>query len=267
MNVTDGRLGRSFRRCLDWLLPPLCLGCRSSVADGIDDFHLCRRCRTGCREARTGRCPGCLIRIADRSAGSEFRCSACRRRPQSFDRAIAGWAYEPPLSAVVTGLKFGRLEFLGEALGRSLATLRRAELGEATSVVPVPLHRWRDLRRGYNQAERIASGVARTLSLPVVAALRRRRRTVPQTGLDRRDRRTNVRYAFAPRRRYQRDPRSLEAALGPCPVLVDDVFTTGATLDSAAAALRRSLPSRRGNREFAILALAAAYTPHTTLPR
>ncbi len=253
MGITRGLL----KSALDWLLPPLCLGCRRSPSDGIDLLNLCRRCRERCRPLAGRRCPGCLLRIEDGSAGAGFPCGACRRRPPSYERVLAGWAYEAPFEAVVVGLKFQRLLHLGEALGAELAVRYRAELAGITTIVPVPLHPWRSLRRGYNQAGVIADGIARGLDLPVTAALGRSRSTAPQTGLDRRQRRANLRGAFKARRRAV----TALAQGGPEVhwLVVDDVFTTGATLESAAGALRRLGVPR-------ISALVAAYRPHPRRP-
>jgi ComF family protein len=154
--------------------------------------------------------------------------------------------YQDPGDAVIRGLKFGRLEYLGAELAERLADHVRPWIADLCWVVPVPLHWSRRLARGYNQAERIARPLAARLGLPCVAALQRRRWTPPQTSLARAD-----------RSRSQR--RSLRLApgvdvRGGGVLLVDDVTTTGATLRAAAAELRRAGASR-------ILAAVAARTP------
>jgi ComF family protein len=106
-------------------------------------------------------------------------------------------------------------------------------LGDAHCVVPVPLHPWRRMRRGFNQAD----DLARRLGVPVLRALRRVRATAPQTGLNAAARRRNVRHAFrlSPFLSRVRRQRLVE---GRIVVLVDDVRTTGATLEACAAALK-----------------------------
>jgi predicted amidophosphoribosyltransferase len=193
-------------------------------------------------------------------------CGGCRRDPPPFAALVVPWSYTGPIVEVVRGLKFGRLDYLGEHLAHHLAhhlaehlardRLTRPEPGVPDAVVPVPLHWRRRWARGYNQAERIARPLAGLLGAPCVEALRRRRATPPQVGLDRERRLANPRRAFAPRRvrpwpgRPDRDPdrRGLRA------VLVDDVVTPGATLPAAAEALRRAGFSRG-------VAVAVARTP------
>ncbi len=119
------------------------------------------------------------------------------------------------------------------SLARPLASLMRERgvdmLDGAAAVVPVPLHQWRRLARGFNQAD----DLARHLGPPVVAGLRRVRATPTQTGLTGGARRRNVRRAFAATRAAAR-------LRGQAVVLVDDVSTTGATLDACARALKRA---------------------------
>jgi ComF family protein len=240
-------LTRSLVRGLDWFLPPLCLGCRSTPGQGIDRLSLCPRCRQGLRPVSDRRCATCLVRLADPSAPRGWRCAACRRRPPAWDRLLVGWLYEPPLREVVVGLKFGRLEYLGAAIGRELAARFGSELAACEAVVPMPLHWWRAWRRGYNQAELLARAVADAVERPLVRRLRRRRPTRPQTGLDRATRQRNLAGAFC----WRGAPATAHGHW----LLVDDVLTTGATLESAARALRAAGASR-------ITALLAAATPH-----
>jgi ComF family protein len=197
------------------------------------------------------RCPGCLLELHDPSTAAGFPCGACRRRPPVHDRLLAGWLYEPPLRDVVVALKYQRLEYLGDALGDALAERFAPQLGDCTAVAAVPLHWSRWARRGYNQAGIIARRVARRLELPLRRPLARRW-TRSQTGLTRARRRANLARAFV----WRGPP--LEGA--PHWLLVDDVFTTGATLDRAARALRHG-----GVGE--ITALVAALTPVADFPR
>lgn len=142
------------------------------------------------------------------------------------------YLYEPPLSAVVRQLKFGGLAYLGRHVARLLATEEKRALERAQLVVPIPLHWRRRLRRGYNQAEEIARPLAGRLGVRLARPLVRVRATPPQASLDRASRLVNPKGAFALRRAAGLDSRHI--------VLVDDVVTTGGTLDAAARELKRA---------------------------
>jgi ComF family protein len=194
-----------------------------------------------------------------RELAPELVCGRCRARPPAFERLIAAYSYEGPVEAVITGLKYRRLDYLGSHLAGSLAPIlgsREPPGGTPGSavrwdlVVPVPLHWRRRWGRGYNQAERIARPLARHLGLPCRELLRRRRATRPQARLARADRLENPAGAFAVRRRFGFADR----LAGRRVLLVDDVATTGATLDAAARALLRAGVS-------GVTAVAGARTP------
>jgi len=236
----------------EMVVPAVCLGCGSL---GAGPLALCVRCSGRLKRLRPARCATCGLPLARDNDSGGGRCGACLARPRAIDRLLAAWSYEPPLDAVLHALKFGRLEVLGGRLAaamldplrhQALAGYRaqEPELPEADLVVPVPLHWRRQILRGYNQAERIARPLARALEIPFSAALKRRRATVAQARLGRGQRPGNLRHAFRARRPLQ----------GLSVVLVDDVATTGATLEAAASALRRSGATR-------IVAVVAALTP------
>ncbi|MES1210702.1 MAG: ComF family protein, partial [Acidobacteriota bacterium] len=101
-----------------------------------------------------------------------YRCGSCRDRPPAYRRLLCGWQYLDPLDVVIHGLKFGRLDYLG----RHLAVAMHQGLGEDLhgfdGIVPVPLHWWRRIRRGYNQAEHIARPLSGLLGVPLLHVLR-----------------------------------------------------------------------------------------------
>src|SRR4029453_12229820 len=150
----------------DFLVPPCCLGCGDTGA--LRGLGLCEACQ---RRLRVALQPAC--RICGRSLGGGGRCGSCTPRTVPYQRLLAGWLYLPPCDRVIRALKFRGLEYLGGELAQSLAERYRAELADCDLVVPVPLHWGRRWRRGYNQAEKIASPLARALGLAISPALRR----------------------------------------------------------------------------------------------
>lgn len=213
------------------LFPPVCLACQRVEGVTSLPLSLCSRCRRRLD----------LLRLAARpdQAGAH----------PAFARALSRWSYEPPLDAVILALKFRHLEFLGRDLADGLhSLLLEAQVTEIDVVVPIPLHWHRRMARGYNQAEAIARPLAQRLGLPLVRALRRRRWTRPQALLRRGQREINLRRAFA----FQ--TRQTVRIRGQRVLLVDDVLTTGSTLENAARCLRRG-----GARS--VLAVTAGQTP------
>ena len=176
-------------------------------------------------------------------------CPACRRRPPSaVDVARSAGEYDGALRHIIHAFKYDARRSLASPLGELLCEAGGDLLKEASCVVPVPLHPWRRLYRGFNQAADLAGA----LPLPVVHALWRRRMTAPQTGLSAGGRRRNVRGAFrlSPllRRRVMQTMIANRIV-----VLVDDVRTTGATLDACAHVLKDA-----GAKEVRALTVARA---------
>jgi len=205
------------RSLLDVLLPPRCALCPSA------EEPLCGPCLarlpflTGPSCARCGR--PTVLPVDD--------CRECAGRRLAFRRAAAAMAYEDGGRELVGQLKSGRRRALAVPAGALVATV--LDPGACEAVCWVPGDRWRTIRRGCHPAELLAREVARRWGLPAVDLLEPARLRRPQRGLDTAARRRNVRGAFRVRR----------AAPVPATVaLVDDVYTTGATLDACARALR-----------------------------
>ncbi|WP_374012630.1 ComF family protein [Pseudoxanthomonas koreensis] len=204
------------------LLPPRCLLCGEPGTASLD---LCAACHQALPRNQPA-CVRCALPLA--AAGT---CGACLHRPPLLATVRAAFVYTAPLDRLLP-----RYKFRGDlAAGRLLARLMLAEVAGCDppqALVPVPLHRARLRRRGYDQALELARPLAAALGLPVHDSLLRRvRATAAQSELDATARRRNLHGAFQARSR------------GPVPahvVLVDDVMTTGATLHAAATALRRA---------------------------
>lgn len=213
---------------LDALYPPRCALCDAAASDG-------RRCPAHDWALGLGgaRCDRCAARLgAGLPPGA--RCAACRRDRPAFAgvTALGDWRADAGLRAFVFALKYGGRRDLGRELGRWLAELA-GPVEPPAAIVPVPLHRWRRLERGHDQALEIARGLAERSGAAVVRALSRTRSTPPQGAPGAVSRRANVRGAFALRR-----PRR---AFGGREVwLVDDVLSSGSTASECARVLRRA---------------------------
>ncbi len=218
------------RRLIDALYPPRCRLCGDPGAAGID---LCHECRCGLPWNRAA-CPRCAhpcVTEAEAPPG-ETACPQCRRRPTRFDTAIAPLLYEPPAETLIHHFKFrGRLadgRLLGMLLARAVAQRVTAL---PLAVVPIPSHRGRLMKRGFEPTWEIARWLRRELpELRILDALEKRRATPFQSALPARQRRDNIRGAFVPRNIEL--PRHV--------AVLDDVVTTGATAEEAARILRRA---------------------------
>jgi ComF family protein len=239
---------RSFDAVLSVMLAPRCAAC-AVVLDAPTRGPVCEACWSAITSVVPPLCATCGDPLASWRTLTEVErmCVRCRRVPPAFDCARAAGDYDGALREIIHAFKYeGR-----RSLARPLAALMRDEgtalLDGADLLVPVPLHPWRRLRRGFNQA----SVLAEYLELPVIKALWRERATLPQAGLRPAQRRRNVRRAF------RLSPFVRRAALrDACVVLVDDVRTTGATLDACARVLKEA-----GVREVRALTVARATPP------
>ena len=223
-------LRRLSQGAIELLNPARCLICgQLAGADG----HFCAMCERGLID-RAERCPRCATTVGPYSL-IEGECPECRKEPPPFARASCLGSYRGPLKIAVLRMKNASGEGLAELLGRRWAMMH--SLGELPidAIVPVPLHWWKQWRRGYNQSAGIARGVAMSKRLPIRRRwLRCVRQTAPQKTLQETARRTNVLGAF----------RAASAVLGKHILLVDDVMTTGATSEEAARTLRRAGAAR-----------------------
>jgi ComF family protein len=235
------------RRLLDSVLPPLCLGCSEIVAE---PGALCATCWPGFSFISAPLCERCGVPFAE-TIGDGAQCGACLRRPPRFRRARAALVYDDRSRRLVLPFKHGDRTDMAGSCGRWMARAGGGLLAEAELVAPVPLH-WRRLfARRYNQALLLARAVARHSKVPVVPDLLHRPRwTGSQAGLKADERHENVRRAFAVNARWAKRLK------GKAVVLVDDVLTTGATVEACTLALQRA-----GARHVDVLTLARVVRP------
>jgi ComF family protein len=211
------------------VLSPECVVCKTTLDDGLGG-PVCQDCWRGIGVLSPPLCRQCGEPLPSwrRISVAEIRCPRCRRRESPISRARAIGPHDGSLKGIVQALKYHHCESLAAGLGARMRLAGGDLLAACDVVVPVPLHARRQRARGFNQAELLA----RALGPPVLLALKRRRGTPSQTGLPAARRHANVRHAFAMRRRL--------GVEGLRVLLVDDVCTTGATVEACARVLRQA---------------------------
>ena len=211
----------------DLLFPPHCPGCGGRRDPDVDGA-LCPACHRDLPSPGEPLCPGCGIAAA--AAAASF-CSSCRDRA-AMDAVLFAAPYAGTAKELVHRFKY-RADFAaGRFLAHLLATRIESALpGGVDLLVPVPLHRWRLVGRGFNQAAFLARDISRLLRLPVaVAALGRTSNTRMLAGLHPEERSRELSGAFTVRRPEQVAGRRI--------LLVDDVLTTGTTAEGCCHALK-----------------------------
>lgn len=231
--------GDWFARAERWLLPAQCLACQAPIGDPADPL-VCALCRARWKSVVPPLCDRCG---EPRPLG--LACRLCAEWPAGFGPVRSSVRLESGARRIVHRFKYGGWWRLADLMAARMAPLL-AEAGDV-DLVPVPLSAARERERGYNQAERLAEALGRRTGLRVAARrLRRTRATPTQTRLGAEGRRANLAGAF------EAAPNGRRAWL------VDDVFTTGATLTSAASALLEGGAPEVGAITFARAELALA---------
>ena len=227
--------GEVLRAAVDAMLPPRCLGCGDFVED---QGTLCGTCWSAVTWLGPPCCACCGFPFPY-AAPVGALCVACTRQRPAFDRARAVFRYDDASRPLVLGFKHADETYAAPAFGRWLLRAGADLVTDADMIAPVPLHRWRLLSRRFNQSALLARGLAAGTGKRLVPDLLRRRRHTPQQArLSPLARRRNVRGAFA------LAPRWKVAVSGARVLLVDDVLTTGATVEECARILRRGGAAR-----------------------
>lgn len=219
------------------ILPSSCALCH-----GDSPHALCNECCLQFLANTPARCQICGRRMPQLHSKM---CGVCLRAPPAFDATVVACDYAAPSDLLVQDLKFRSRLPLAESFGQLLASVMQRQLTKPPEIIiPVPLSETRLAQRGFNQAGEIARAVSRHTDIPLqVQMCVRVRDTQPQAGLPLAERRVNMRGAFAvPCSAHIRNQHVL---------LVDDVMTTGHTLNELAACLKRHGARRVTNAVFA----------------
>lgn len=240
-----------FRNFLDLLYPRFCLECNTSIESGASDpavlssGHFCSPCWEGIRPLNGPVCPVCRAPFPSEVAlvlSPDHHCGECREDPPAFSRAITPFAYEGALIKAIQSFKYNKRNMLAAPLARLLG--EELKTVKADRVMAIPLHPRRLRSREFNQSLLLAKELSKLHSLPLlIDAMIRVRETPPQVGLLKKERKKNILRAFSAARPEQiKDQRIL---------LIDDVYTTGATLREGARTLIRA-----GAKEVIVAAVA-----------
>jgi ComF family protein len=215
-NRTESGVKTAFKAAIRALLPRDCLLCGAAS----DDAVLCAACAAHLPCLTAERCPICAVPTPQAQV-----CGACLKQAPYFDATAAVWRYDFPLDRLIQSLKYSRRLASADFFGVALTALPVAGVDV---ILPVPLSAQRLAQRGFNQSVEIARPLARQLGIPLELKGVSRRDTAPQASLPWKERAKNIRHAFE----CNIDLR------GKTVLVVDDVMTTGATLNELARTLK-----------------------------
>ena len=230
LDAISGAWAHTTRLALDIALPTLCVSCREPVnGDGV-----CAECWSKLSFIAQPFCPRLGIPFVY-DPGPELLSMEAIANPPAYQRARAAVRYDDVARTLVHALKYQDRTDLAPAMGRWMARAGKELLADADALVPVPLHWKRGWSRRYNQSGALARVISRQSGVKVASeALRRVRATEQQIGLSRTQRASNVQGAFKVAADRMADIQGRRV------ILIDDVLTTGATVDACARALLRA---------------------------
>jgi len=227
---------------LDLVFPRACVGCQGRAGDEF--LYLCWNCLTKIRLVKP---PYCLL-CGDPAYGelpNAYFCAACRKKKPFFDCARSAAVYTGLIREMILDFKYRGAIWLSPDLGQLMFACLRTHFSapHIDCVAYVPLHKTRERERTYNQSFLLAKEIAGRLNRKVSDYLERVQATTSQTHLTSAERADNVKNKFAVKRRHD--------LKGQCVLLVDDVMTTGVTVNECARVLKNA-----GARELLVLTLA-----------
>jgi len=214
------------------LFPSRCVFCQQTVGSGLE---VCPDCYRALPHNETC-CARCALPLAEDINGAVL-CGRCIKKTPAFDYAYSPFRYEDEIITLVHQLKFSEKISFSRSIGEMLLKIFSGTGETPDCLLPVPLHPSRMRQRGFNQSIEISRALARKLAIPIEhGAIVRRRSTVAQTGLSAKQRLKNIRGAF-----------SVVGSLNYRHVLIiDDVMTTGATVNELAKLLKKNHVERVG---------------------
>ena len=226
------------KKLLHFLYPPACPVCAQIILPRGKDS--CAGCEEKLHMVHEPLCMKCGVTL---SYWEKEYCPECQKIVHKFERNFAVWEYDAYMKASIARFKFqGKTEYLSFYVRHMVARYKNIlQTLQIDVIIPVPIHKHRCRERGFNQAELLAKELGRQLALPVCTDyLLRVKKTKPQKELNAEERKKNLHGAFACNKKRDKEAGTWKRIL-----LVDDIYTTGSTLDACAIALSLS-----GNRKI-----------------
>ena len=231
LNKTKPIVKSIFANGLDVIYPPQCLSCRSLVSQ---KGNLCSDCWEDIHFLSSPQCDRCGVPF-EFEVAEGMLCGNCIAKEPSYLKARAVFKYDDSSRALITGFKYSDKLHISDHFAKWMIRVGREFIENADFIVPVPLHRIRLFMRRYNQSALLARSLSVSSGVDVCNdMLVRRKNTPPQAGLLFKQRVLNVRGAFKVNPKYE------GRILGRNIILVDDVMTTGATIEACAKVLKKA---------------------------
>lgn len=216
---------------IDWIYPPRCISCRNPLP--LQDkprrkLWLCSYCENLFIPLET---PGCSLCSVPVEAGVET-CSSCYGKNFAFIHNRAGFEYDGLIRDLIRDIKFRRCKTIAQGLGQLWARNIGMSIPREAILVPLPMHKKKRRRRGFDQARILAEAISDATGLRLANLLERTQNTPPQSGLHPRQRAENVSGAFRINPKEKQSAKTI--------VLIDDIYTTGASLNECALTLKNA---------------------------
>ena len=212
--------------CLNCLFPKSCPACDKVI--GYDEF-ICKECTSKIHFVNGARCKKCSKKLVEKEA--EY-CTDCGKNHHIYKSGIAPFYYDEIISKSIYRFKYHNRRTYAEFYGKAIADKYRKEImaWDADVLIPVPIHQRKLIKRGYNQAELIAKELSKNIGMPIdTELLMRTVNTKPQKEMTKADRKKNLEKAFKIAKNVVEYKKV---------ILVDDIYTTGSTIDACAKVLR-----------------------------